>query len=320
MAKVYQPSTEQSACLVCAQVVRVMGSLLPAGHSPAGSTAAAEAGGRSLQIVASFDAGSTALGVAPFGADLAVLTWGACSSGGGGGGAGSSANSSSVAGGGGAMGEAAAPGSSSSTAEEQPSQSQAGSDSAAAAQAAVQSLQQAQSVQQPHQQRQQQQQQLSLCFYCRSGQLLAADALEARCAAAQRHWHQLALLYPGDADLQLTAASASAVQQQAATPRGSSSSAAGSALDSGRSSPEKAGAVQAGAADGGAVEQQAGSSGQHAEQQHAQQVQQVQQQYKWWRDGEEPMYLVSSPAVSLSVAGIVGCFCALCWLCCVACR
>ena len=286
------------------QVVRVVGSLLPAGQPPTGPVAAAAAGGRSLQIVASFDAGCTALGVAPFGADLAVLAWGACSSSGSG--DGSSASSSAVAGAG--MGVIAG----SSTAEGQAPA--AGGSSAAAEQAHAasqqpplpppeQSVQQPPSSpqqQQPQQQPQQQQsQQLSLCFYSRSGQLLAADALDARCSAAQRQWHQLALLYPGDADLQLAAASASAVQQQAATPRGGSS-----AAGSGRSSPEKAGdggggAAQAGAADGGAAVQHAGSSGQHAEQQHGQpQAQQQPQQYKWWRDGEEPLYLVSNPWVS----------------------
>ncbi|KAI3429426.1 hypothetical protein D9Q98_005520 [Chlorella vulgaris] len=50
-------------------VLRVVGSLLPGERGEA-------APGRSLHIVASFDAGCTALGAAPFGADLAVLTWG----------------------------------------------------------------------------------------------------------------------------------------------------------------------------------------------------------------------------------------------------
>lgn len=346
-------------------VLRLVGSLLPA--APGGAPGSAP--GQSLQIMASFDAGCAVLGAAPFGADLAVLTWGGPASGGistdaagdGLGGAGA-AGAATVEGQAGmvlragattsaeeqaaaakppAAADAAGAGSVPGTAAEGSSQppggineaalqgqgqlQQTGAEAAAASTAA-------------------QQQPLCLSFYSRAGSLLASDVLGSSCAAAERRWYQLALLYPGDADLKLAAAAAPALPASpapAATPRRTpAGSAAGSTAGSvpsssrgspvrvlsgrrgGRDSPGRAADASngpAGAADG----QAAVPDGQGTPPPRQQQVQQgpapqhaqdsgrggpaaaaAVQQYKWWRDGEEPLYLVSGPGVSHFSCGL----------------
>ena len=313
-----------------------MGSLLPAG--PHATHAASVAAKRSLQIVASFDAGCGVLGAAPFGADLAVLCWGPASGGDGGEAASGSpargavldASStadelpvSSPAGGRpapAAASEGGAPADGPPGSAGQPTQQaerQAGPAAAAAAAGDSQSpaaAQQQQDQQQQQRQQDQQRQRLGLCFFTRAGQLLAADDLSMACTAAQRRWHQLALLYPGDADLQLAAAAAAGAGHSSssgggsrlATPR--QGSAAGSAAGSGRSTPVKPapatppGAASSPASTAGGGEQQQPADG---EQQQAgedgggasQEPRRPAQAYKWWRDGEEPLYLVSGPEV-----------------------
>ncbi|KAL4447636.1 hypothetical protein ABPG75_004855 [Micractinium tetrahymenae] len=353
-------------------VLRLVGSLLPA--APGGQPGSAP--GRSLQIVASFDAGCAALGAAPFGAELAVLTWGMPP------GQGSSAGADGAAvgapgsdGDGTAAGGAAAhgqvgmvlPAGATTSAEEQaadasaPAADTAATAAAAAAaalpaaaadaNAATDAAATAAAAPQQGQQQQlvgpgsQQEQPLSLSFFTRAGSLLASDALGSSSTAADRRWHQLALLYPGDADLRLAAAAPAALPASpalAATPRrtpagSTAGSRAGSVPSSGRSSPVRvlsgrrggrssfekpadggggtaaaAGAAAAGAADGqlapldgqhtpppalqqsalGSAEQHvSGSGGGSPSADGAAAV----QQYKWWRDGEEPLYLVSAP-------------------------
>lgn len=266
-----------------------MGSLLPGAAPPSGSHTASSAAKRSLQIMASFDVGCSVLGAASFGADIAALTWGTPSGG-------------SSTSGGPAIVDA------STTADELPVSSPAGgqpvpesgssSSSPAQAGASPAAAQQPteQQEQQPQQPTGQQEQQLGLCFFTRAGQLLAVDTLPASCPAAERRWHQLALLYPGDADLQLVAAACGRLtgQQHMASPsRGSAGgSAGGSAAASGRSSPVKPAAATP------APESPRADGGVGTPLPAAEALQQpAAQQYKWWRDGEEPMYLISGPEV-----------------------
>ena len=306
-----QPSRDMRA-LRLPQVVRVLGTPLPPG---------AMAAKRSLQIAASFDAGCTALGAATFGADLAVLTWGApsSSSGGGGGGGGSGGDDGSavmctvVCG--------------STAADELPVSSPVGGAPAADSSASPRSVGSAPAGQQgadghaadvgqqdadqlaaAGQQRAsplpaQQEQELRLCFFTRAGQLLAADGLSVSVPAGQRRWHHLALLYPGDADLQLEAA---VTWRSSIAPPGSllasppRSSGPGSVAGSGRSTPAK---PAASTPVPGSPRAEASTSGHSAAgsgggERGAQAAQQAVQQYKWWRDGEEPLYLISGPAVS----------------------
>lgn len=329
-------------------VVRVVGSLLPLGQP-----GLLPAAGRTLQVVASFDTGCTALGAAPFGADIAVLAWGPASDAPL---ADSLPVSSSTAGGRIIL-------TASSTAEEQdgPADGQAAAASAspakgdsaagaaadsgappvAAADGTPPSPSDAATQQLPPPQLQQQ---LSLCFYSRQGQLLAADALGSSCSAAERRWHQLALSYPGDADLRLAAAAAPTpprgsqppVLPARSTAGSRAGSRAGSVAGSGRATPSKprlppsdatsptAPSVDSTSADGAGE-----AAGQHAhaatdmqpQRQHEQQQDQQQQQqreqgvegqqqqwrqqkvqqYKWWRDGEDPLYFVCTPSVSTLV-------------------
>ncbi|EFN59982.1 hypothetical protein CHLNCDRAFT_133107 [Chlorella variabilis] len=324
-------------------VVRVVGSLLPLGQP-----GLLPAAGRTLQVVASFDTGCTALGAAPFGADIAVLAWGPASDAPL---ADSLPVSSSTAGGRIIL-------TASSTAEEQdgPADGQAAAASAspakgdsaagaaadsgappvAAADGTPPSPSDAATQQLPPPQLQQQ---LSLCFYSRQGQLLAADALGSSCSAAERRWHQLALSYPGDADLRLAAAAAPTpprgsqppVLPARSTAGSRAGSRAGSVAGSGRATPSKprlppsdatsptAPSVDSTSADGAGE-----AAGQHAhaatdmqpQRQHEQQQDQQQQQqreqgvegqqqqwrqqkvqqYKWWRDGEDPLYFVCTPS------------------------
>lgn len=350
-------------------VLRLVGSLLPAapGSHPG------SAPGRSLQIVASFDAGRAALGAAPFGADLAVLIWGPPAEGPGsaGAGAGTAAGAGPAAEQAGVVLPAGATTSAdnASAGETSAAASAAAADAAGAAQAeAVEgsgplpgtpgaAAQQGQGQQAAGSSASaattsQQAQPLSLSFFSRAGSLLASDALGSSCAAADRRWHQLALLYPGDADLKLAAAAsaagsawpAAAAATQRRTPAGSAAgSRAGSVPSSGRSSPIRTlsgrrggaagserdadGGVSAGSADGQATlageqaaladlrgtplaaAQQARQAPEQAQQarEHtlsgggggspATQAAAAVQQYKWWRDGEEPLYLVSTPQV-----------------------
>lgn len=335
-------------------VLRLVGSLLPA--MPGGHPGTAP--GRSLQIVASFDAGCAVLGAAPFGADLAVLTWGNPAGGSG------SANSTTAgeAESGGAAGSAMAEGQArvvppteSAPLAEQQTAAAGGSAVDAAAGAEGVSAGSGQQPGAPHAAAvqgqaaagepvaaaSQQGQPLSLSFFQRAGTLLASDALGSSCSAAERRWHQLALLYPGDADLKLSAASSfplPASHVPVATPRrtpvgSDAGSRAGSVPSSGRNSPVRTlSGVRAGregpgtpavdangaacVADGQATMQDgqdtpplASQRAQHGPgQQHAPGsggaspaagAAAAVQQYKWWRDGEEPLYLVSGPQASL---------------------
>lgn len=284
-----------------------MGSLLPAAPGQQ-SHSAAVAAKRSLQIMASFDVGCTVLGAARFGADLAVLSWGLASSR-------SSTSSDNKA-----VGRGSAAGvvlDASSTADELPVSSLAGGLPAPAAPDGSPAAGQPDAPG-----GQQQEQQLGLCFFTRAGQLLAADALAVSSPAAERRWHQLALLYPGDDDQQLTAAAAAATGRSGgaggsllASP--GRSSMAGSAAASGRSTPVKPAALSprdvVASSAGDEAEQQASSSPQatleqqqEQEQERAQQQQRPSQQYKWWRDGEEPMYLISGPQVCACVVMVCG--------------
>ena len=287
----------------------MLGSLLP---SAPGTHAGAVAAKRSLQVMASFDAGCTALGAAPFGADLAVLCWGEPSGGTAIEGAASASmllNDSTTAdelpvsspAGGTAPSDAASTLTSSSGGGGAAEGGQPGG--AAPSQDASPAQQQPAEQQQEEQQQQgappaQQEQQLALCFYTRSGQLLAADALPVSAPAAERRWHQLAVLYPGDADLRLAAAAAGGAGARPAPPTPSSTAGtpAGSVRTSRDGSPAKpAGGSPAPSsprADGGEEQLAADSNGQ----QQAQQQQSV-QRYQWWRDGEEPLYLISGPQV-----------------------
>jgi hypothetical protein len=288
-------------------VLRVSGSLFPTELGPAP--------GRSVQVVASFDAGATLLGAAPFGADLAVLAWGppadslptscaatpvlittsittADEASGvpfGGGGTVSAANGSPTAAAAAATAEAA---------DQRGVVAQSTAGVAAAEPLAPAAQPEAH--------------QLSLCFYSRSGQLLAADDLGCSCSAAERRWHQLAFTYPGDADLRLAALVPPALargKQPAPSPSGSSAgSRPGSAAGSSVGTPVKPAPSHDGLLDGApAVTAAAGSGGGIQAQQGAATAspqggseQPAAHGYKWWSDGEEPAYFVSTPTVRVA--------------------
>lgn len=312
-------------------MVRVASSLPPPSNPTVHAGAAAAK--RSLQIVASFDAGCTVLGAAPFGVDVAVLCWGAPSSSGSGDGTqdGAARPAGAAAGPGPAIVDA------STTADELPVSSpagggppsQAGSNGPDGARLPGSSpgQQQQQQVADPSaagdagpqlaaagaasaaaaaEQAAREEQQLSLCFFTRSGQLLASDALSLSARADERRWHQLALLYSGTADLRLAAAAAAAGRSGSLGPGGLGTPVRSSAASTpaGGSPRASAAANGAGAAAGAALEadaapgggSQQGAAGGEQQQQGA--VQEPVRRYKWWRDGEEPTYLVSGPQVS----------------------
>ncbi|PSC74814.1 vacuolar sorting-associated 41-like protein [Micractinium conductrix] len=318
-------------------VLRVAGAALAA--APGAATRPQPA--PSLQIVASFDAGCCVLGVAPFGADLALLTWGL--PGGDGGGAAVAAAEAQP---GLQLGTLLSPGATS-TAEEaatgvpppaetaaSPVAAGGGEQAAAGGEQQEQQQEAAPGGRPPQEQGQGQGDQmeaLSLGFYSRDGQLLAADALGSACPAAERRWHQLALLYPGDADLKLAAAApvpwmthhagvggsgrsspakpASSAGHSPAKPRAPG----GSTPASSQASPQRGVGVDGASAaqPGVPTAQQASEAGEAQQdvqqQQAAAAADGVQQQgrelgwqasvqeYKWWRDGEEPWYLMSGP-------------------------
>ena len=374
-------------------VLRVAGAALAA--APGAATRPQPA--PSLQIVASFDAGCCVLGVAPFGADLALLTWGL--PGGDGGGAAVAAAEAQP---GLQLGTLLSPGATS-TAEEaatgvpppaetaaSPVAAGGGEQAAAGGEQQEQQQEAAPGGRPPQEQGQGQGDQmeaLSLGFYSRDGQLLAADALGSACPAAERRWHQLALLYPGgrvggvggrggrvgwaqgarrccapmaacrrhlplqlcsicsssvacslhtgDADLKLAAAApvpwmthhagvggsgrsspakpASSAGHSPAKPRAPG----GSTPASSQASPQRGVGVDGASAaqPGVPTAQQASEAGEAQQdvqqQQAAAAADGVQQQgrelgwqasvqeYKWWRDGEEPWYLMSGPEVRL---------------------
>ena len=295
-----------SRCCHWLQVVRIIESPLAEaqqqqhGHpaSPAAAATAAMGGlGRSLQIVSSFDAGCTALGAAPFGSDLAVLTWGALedSGSGGGGATGTESGAAPLI----AVRERNAgevP-----PACPSPSPSPRGLDAAAQHPAPTSSAEQL---------GREQEQELSLRFYSRAGQLLASDALGTRCATAERRWRQLALIYPGDADVRLPSsssgsngdgeqglpASAAGVTSPAASFAGSPAPLPSGSLAEAAAEAEASGAWGKPQQQKDQAAEEVGSSSRSAAQKH-QRGQQVQQQYQWWREGEDPMYFVSCPEV-----------------------